>query len=140
MRSVGRKWRLDTGVPNMPWHVRWAGWVGERQEVWNARKVEDKEGDGGGHGRTRREKRRSGVSSGYYGCQADCHVNYWDWLLWASGCFGVYFKGTGCEHENIIQSPPYLSHLSHPFHYSFHIRSFSASLPERATSAEVQSL
>lgn len=40
------------------------------------------------------------------GCQVDCHVSHRDWLLWASGCFGVYIKRTGCEHENSSRFPP----------------------------------
>lgn len=40
------------------------------------------------------------------GCQVDCHVSHRDGLLWASGCFGVYIKRTGCEHENSTPFPP----------------------------------
>lgn len=45
------------------------------------------------------------------GCQADCHVSHWERLLWASGCFGVYFKSTDCQHENTSRFPN-LFHLS----------------------------
>lgn len=48
------------------------------------------------------------------GCQADCHVSHWDWLLWASGCFGMYIKRTGCEHENTTHFPPSTASFASP--------------------------
>lgn len=95
------------------------------------------------HGRTGREQRRSGVSSVQSGCQADCHVSHWDWLLWASGCFGVYIKRTGCEHENTTHFSTRLSNLLPLLHYFFFSCSqafFSSSSHERYFQGAAESL
>lgn len=75
---------------------------------WDAVKVEDRErgmaestagqGGNGGGGKS---------PAGTLGCQGFCHVSCWDWLLWASGCFGVHIKRTGCEHENTTHFTPH---------------------------------
>lgn len=101
-------------------------------------------GDGSANGRTGRVQRRSGVSSVQSGCQADCHVSHWDWLLWASGCFGVYIKRTGCEHENTTHfSPPSIPSLASPtpLFFSLPLRlSFSSASHERHIQGAAESL
>lgn len=76
------------------------------------------------------------------GCQADCHVSHWDWLLWASGCFGVYIKRTGCEHENTTHFSPRLSNLLPLLHYYFSLalRLSFRLLPTRGTSKVLRNL
>lgn len=75
-------------------------------------------GDGSEHGRTGREQTRSKVSCVQVDCQADCHVSHRDWLLWASGCFGVYIKRTDCELKNISHTPT-IYQIFHNFFIAF---------------------
>lgn len=82
-------------------------------------------GDGSERGRTGREQTWSKVSGVQIDCQADCRVGHWDWLLWASGCFGVYIKRTDCELENISHTPT-IYQIFHIFYIAFsHLLSFT---------------
>lgn len=130
MKLAGRSGGFDPVVPNVPWHVRWkAGW-------WEV---------GIGRGRQHRmgwKQRRSAVSSVQSGCQMNCHVSHRDWLLWASGCFGVYIKRTGCEHENSARPPPPSNQsLAFPALLSLALRLSFLSFPhERSTSKVLRSV
>lgn len=84
------------------------GWTLERV---GRREGRGQGGDGTEHGRTGQEQRRSAVSTMHTGCQVDCRVSCREWLLWASGCFGVHIKRKGMQTWKNNSFPP-LSHIS----------------------------